>query len=88
MKSDLRFHRVLIGRECPTLDNDFMSRRRRPIERHHHQVKIYRERIHNHNFCGLGSYKCGGLVSKQPVIRHPRICSLKVPLDAKFGPVF
>ena len=50
MKQNLRFHRVLIGRKCLTLDEDLVPLAGRPVERHHHQMQIDGQRVHHHDF--------------------------------------
>jgi hypothetical protein len=88
MKTNLRFHRVLVGRERTALYQNLVPRRCRTVERHHHQMQIYRERIHHHHFLRFCTHKFRRLLSEQSVIWHPRIPSAKMSLHTQLGPVF
>ena len=48
--ADLRLHGVLIGGKSVRFDEDFVSRRRGPVKRNHHQVQIHGERVHHDDF--------------------------------------
>ena len=87
MKANLRLHRVLIGGEGSALDHNLVPCFCRTVKRHHHQMKIYRERIHYHNFDRLRSYQFRGLFGQQSVVRHPWMFRAEVAFHAEFGPV-
>src|SRR5580692_5352798 len=87
MKANCRLHRILIGRERSAFDEQFEPLCRRTIERHHHQMQIYREGIHGYDFPRFRPDEHGSLVSKKAVVRHPWMSSMEVSLHAQFCPI-
>ncbi len=87
METDLRFHRVAIGREGPGLDQDGGSFGRRPVEADHQQMQVRRERIHRHHFRRQCADALGQRIAHEGVVGHPGVAPLEVPLDAVLGPV-
>src|ERR1022692_1102601 len=87
METNLRLHGVLIGGKGSTLYNNFVLPLRWTVKRNHHQVKVYGQRIHHHNFEWLRSYQFRGLFSKELVVGHPWVPCLEMALHAKLSPV-
>ena len=83
MESDLRFDRIAIGRKCVLLDQDRRPLGRRPIEAHHHQVQIDRQRIHRDDFARQRADERGEILAHEFVIRHPRVLAVEVRFDRK-----
>ena len=87
MKTNLRLERVLIGRKRSSLHQDLVASCRRAIERRHHQVQVYRQRIHYDDFRRICPHELRSLLRQQSVIREPRILPSEVALYAQFRPV-
>ena len=84
---NLRFHRVLIGRESIGFDENFVALRCGAIERDHHQMQIDGERIHCDDFNRKRANQSANGLGENFMIRHPRISSLKMALDAQPRPL-
>ena len=50
MEANLRLERVLIGRKRSSFHQNLVASCRRSIERRHHEVQVYRQRIHYDDF--------------------------------------
>ena len=87
MKANLRLQRVLIGRKRSSLHQNLVASCRRPIERRHHEVQVYRQRIHYDDFRRICPHQLRSLLRQQSVIREPRILPSEVALNAQFRPI-
>ena len=83
----LAAHGVAVGRERRVLDDDAVALSGRSVERHHQQVQVDRQRVHDHGLVRLGADESGGRLGQQRVVRQPRAPGLEVSLDAELGPV-
>ncbi|HZZ52851.1 MAG TPA: hypothetical protein VFE26_01080, partial [Trebonia sp.] len=61
--------------------------RRRPVEAHHQQVEVDRQRVHHDHLLRPGAHQPGRGSAQQLVIGEPRARGFGVPLDAEPGPV-
>ena len=93
VQAQMRDHGVAIGRERVTLDDDLVAFPRRPEEAHEHQMQIHGERVHGHDFVGLGAYEGGQRGGETLVIVEPartagaaRAAIRNVALDAESRP--
>ena len=87
MKTNLRFHRILIGRERPRSMIILCRLRRRPVKRDHHQMQVDGERVHHHNFDRVRAHQAAVCSVSSSVIGHPRILRVEMAFDTKCGPV-
>ena len=87
MKLNLGLDRILVGGKRPALHQDLVAIWRWAVKRPHHQVQIYRERIHHDDFRRFSPNQLRGLLRQQAVIREPWILGREVSLNAELGPV-
>ena len=87
MEAHLRLDGVAIGRKGARLDEHAVTRRRRAIEAHHHQMQIDGERVHADDFTGLGADETGHVRGRELVIGHPRVTRLEVRAHGEAPPV-
>jgi hypothetical protein len=57
-----------------------------PVETRQHQVQVYRERVHRHDFAGLRADEFRQMPAYFAVVRQPRMFALKMRFDRELRP--